>query len=132
MRETTKILVSIITCLTFAVIGCNRSDSQKSVAQEFESYYQAWKAETRNSIHSDTPWYTSRPNFRNIVALGPAAVPFLKAKLEEDQKHENGDCVLASAVVEIYGWERSDFYEEGKIIGEQGFRDNVLKRLNQE
>nr|BDD45890.1 hypothetical protein 19 [Candidatus Hydrogenedentota bacterium] len=132
MRGTTIILVSTITCLAFTVVGCSKSNSQKSVEQEFESYYQAWKAETHNSIHSDTPWYTSRPSFRSIVALGPAAVPFLKAKLEEDQKHGNGDFFLASAVVEIYGWDRSDFYEEGKIIGEQGFRDNVLKRLNQE
>lgn len=124
-----------------------KSDTER-VAKEFELNYHAWKAEIRDSLRSAPKWFISRKNFRNIVALGPAAIPYLKEKLEEDQKYELGDYLLAFAVVEIYEWNPFDFYEKGRLIRRQGiidsdfimlneeekkeFRDNVLKRLNEE
>ena len=94
-------------------------------------HYQTWKEETHLSMHSDSPWYTSRPSFRHIVGFGSNAIPFLRRKLKEDQSNgwENGDFFLATAVVEIYDWNTAEFYESGKTIGEQEFADNVLNKL---
>jgi hypothetical protein len=118
-------------CLTSCNYCDRRPGSVLSVEKKINQYYQDWKKETHWSGHSDTSWYTSRPGFRKIVGLGSDALPFLEKKLKEDKLNEwkNGDFFLAFGVVEIYGWNRSDFYEPGKIIGEQGFANNVLKRL---
>ena len=107
-----------------------KKKSNKSVEKKFNQYYQDWKKETHLSEHSDTGWYTSRPSFRKIVGLGMDVLPLLEKKLKEDKLNTGGDFFLAFAVVEICGWNKADFYSLGKIIGEQGFRDNVLKKLD--
>jgi len=133
-----KILKSVITIFSLFVMvlcSCSQDKSPKilSVKEKFNQYYQEWKVDTHMSIHSDTGWYTSRPSFRKIVGLGMDAIPLIEEKLKRDKQSnwENGDFFLAYAVVEIYGWDTADFYTPGKIIGEQGFCDNVLKRLEE-
>ena len=128
---------SIIIFSLFILILCSCSQDKSpkilSLREQFNQYYQEWKDETYLSIHSDTGWYISRPNFRQIVGLGTKIIPLIEEKLKEDKlsNGENGDFFLAYAVVEIYGWDIADFYTRGEIIGEQGFRDNVLKRLEE-
>ena len=62
------------------------------------------------------------PSYRKIVALGPAAVPFIAEKLSRDF---GGDFMLAEAVVEICRWNRSEVAD----ASEQKVRDRVLRRL---
>lgn len=111
----------------------NKSPKVLSFREKFNQYYQEWKDETHLSYHSDTGWYISMPSFRKIVRLGMDAIPLIEEKIKKDKQTnwENGDFILAYAVVEIYGWDKTDFYTPEKIIGEQGFCDNVLKRLEE-
>ena len=57
--------------------------------------------------------------------MGKPALPFLKQKLEDDKDE---DCLLAFAVVEIYGWDSHEF--AGKH-GAQEFRANVLAKMQE-
>jgi hypothetical protein len=94
---------------------------------EFERLHAAWRKESegigRSSRTSD---YISLPAFRKIVAMGKPALPLLKQKMAADK---DLDFFLAFAVVEICGWDRTDFRGG---LGEQDFRDRVLARLREQ
>jgi len=89
----------------------------------FARLYAAWRRESeRIAFSSNTRDYAALPSFRRIVALGPPAVPLLTQKLTQDR---GIDFMLAEAVVQICGWDRSELAG----ASEQALRDNVLKRL---
>ena len=95
-----------------------------SAATAFARLYTAWRRESDQiAFSSNTRDYVALPSFRRIVALGPAALPALTQKLTQDR---GIDFMLAEAVVQICGWDRS------QLTGatEQALRDNVLERLD--
>ena len=128
----TPTIAILLFSLVFAS-GCvshnpSRSTSSDTSAQEFERLYSAWHhdLETEGDGSDNVTWEVGRPSFRNIVAMGKPALPYLKRKLEEDK---DSDALLAFAVVEICGWDIHD-YQTKRGVGD--FRDNVLKKLRQQ
>jgi hypothetical protein len=104
--------------------GLNSPKSDE-VKRKFDLYYASWMKECERPevvTSSQSYTYTNLSSFRNIVALGRPALPYLKEKMEK------GNFLLAYAVIEILGWTRSDFHTDT----EQGFRDMVLERMKPE
>ena len=119
---------ALVLCIVF-ITGCashhiSSSSSRETSAMEFERLYSAWHhdIETEGDGSDNATMQIGRPSFRDIIAMGKPALPFLEQKLE-DNKGE--DCLLAFAVVEICGWDRHDFVG----FGAQEFRANVLRRM---
>ena len=121
-------LPSIALVLSIVLLsGCVSHRPPSAAAQEFERLYSAWHYdfETEGDGSSNVHWEVGRPSYRNIVGMGKPALPFLKQKLEENK---GPDCLLAFAVVEIYGWDAHEFWGAGypKV---QEFRTNVLRKM---
>jgi hypothetical protein len=95
-----------------------------SVQNQFDREYAEWQKQRENSsvrYSSNTKDYVALPAFRSIVALGRPALPYLKEQMKTD-------FMLAYAVAEICGWQRTDF----PAYGEQDFRDMVLEKMAEE
>ena len=101
-----------------------RSSSREASALELERLYSAWHhdLETEGDGSDNTTWQIGRQSYRNIVAMGKPALPFLEQKLEENKGE---DSLLAFAVVEICGWNKHDFVG----FGVKDFRANVLRKM---
>jgi hypothetical protein len=125
---TTAALFLSIVCLS----GCvshhpSSSSSNTASALEFDRLYSAWHhdLETEGDGSDNAAWEIGRPSFRNIVAMGKPALPFLEQKLQGDK---DSDGLLAFAVVEICGWNIHDFQAKRNA---REFRDNVLRKLRE-
>jgi hypothetical protein len=125
-------LFSLVLSFVF-LLGCashssTASVANKTAAQEFDQLYVAWHhdLETEGDGSDNTTWESRRPTFRNIVAMGKPALPFLEQRLIENKAE---DALLAIAIVEICGWDIHDFQAKNNF-GE--FRDDVLKKLRED
>jgi len=103
------------------------SSSRDASAQKIEQLYSAWHhdLETEGDGSDNASMQIRRQSYRNIVAMGKPALPFLEQKLEENY---DSDGLLAFAIVEINGWNIHDFQAKTNA---REFRDNVLKKLRE-
>ena len=124
MNTSSTLIASTLALLLLA--GCHQAPvppSRETTLAEFERLYAAWHQEAEAIRYSSNSYdYIGLPSYRQIVALGRAALPALEQKMTEDK---GLDFMLAFAVVEICGWDRREF----RGGSEQEFRDRVLRKL---
>ena len=118
-----RTLTFIVICLV--ALGCHDTAGRTEPQRDFDRSYNLWVSDCKRpeiAVSSDSRTYTSLPSYRAIVALGRPALPYLKQKME----HDTGfDFMLAYAVVEIEGWNLSEFHPSSG----QELRDQVLAKM---
>lgn len=114
-------------CYTSPPAAPKAAATEISARRECEQFYQEWQVEKEKIRHSSrTGDYIGLSGYRKLVGLGKPALPFLEEKLAAAQ---GMDFMLAYAVIEINGWNRSDFINDG---GEQGTARRVLAKMRAE
>jgi hypothetical protein len=115
-------LCFVAVCGLIVASGCSPRGGA-TVRSDFDALYVAWHRESAViAVSSRTGDYVGLPSYRKIVALGPVAVPYIAEKLSGDS---GSDFMLAEAVVEICGWNRSEVADASA----QKVRDRVRRRL---
>lgn len=123
-------IIRFITLIQYSIIltSCsddgNKYSSSAPISMEFQSKYSAWKARCdAMPPYSKTAPYTNLPEFQEIIKLGKSAIPELKKKIQED----NGlDFVLSVAVIEIMGWDKTEFHQRDMTT----LRNKTLLKLS--
>jgi hypothetical protein len=127
MKRQLPTLVAVL-CIFLFMSGCVSHDAPNQSGIEFKRLYSVWHHDlaTEGDGSDNATMEIRRQSYRNIVAMGKPALPFLEKKLIEDK---GADALLAFAIVEICGWNIHDF--QGTRSGRE-FRDNVVKKLREE
>ena len=76
MKNIAILLILIIGSVLFA------ADQSNQIRQQFETRYQAWSSWRTN--HAFLSTYTGCDEYRAIINLGPQAIPFIIAKMNEN------------------------------------------------
>ena len=127
MNSKISIQFRYIVAFALAFICANalcEADEAKAMNDKYIKLYQSWKRATETMLpYSKTTVYTNLNEFKKIAACDLGIIPFLKQKIEEDQRM---DFVLAIAVVKIEKWPEAEF----STTDMTRYRQLVLVKLN--
>jgi hypothetical protein len=96
------------TMSTIPIRDVQQSPSEETVEQRVRRLLAIWRAET--AFLSSSTALISHPAYQELIALGPAALPFLFRDMEQTR-----DGHLSSALVAITGAQPVPAEEGGKI-----------------
>ena len=93
-----------------------RSKQQEKVLKEYEQAFDSWKTYIQRpeiQASSRTSDYIDNPPYRQIVALGKPALPFIMADIAK------GEFFLNDAAKQITGIDVVKLYPHEQVLGEQ-------------